>query len=148
MASAAGSSSIEISASPERILAVVIDIAAYPKWAEGVQEARTIETDANGRPTRASFVVDAKIKKVRYDLLYTYLPNGVSWENVPGQDVDEIKGSYLLKPLNGKTHVEYNYSIDPGFPMPGPLRRQAVKVIVSIALKGLKKRVEQATGQS
>lgn len=47
-----------------------------------------------------------------------------------------------MSPAGNGTHVDYEYAIDPGFPMPGPLRKPAVKIIVGTALKGLKKRVE------
>lgn len=142
MATAAGNASIDINAQSDRIMDVVMDINSYPQWIKEMKEAQVVETDAEGRPARASFVVDVKVKKVRYDLLYSYAPNVISWHTPEGGDVDEIKGSYELKPATGKTHVEYNYAIDPGFPMPGPLRSQAVKLIVGTALKGLKKRVE------
>ena len=38
--------------------------------------------------------------------------------------------------------VRYETRVDPGFPMPGMLRRQAQKQIVKGALQDLKKRVE------
>ncbi len=145
MATAVGTSSIDIEAAPEKVLAVVLDVDAYPKWVDGVKESRVTERDAQGRPARASFIVDVKVKTVRYDLTYSYQPNGVSWEIVPGGEVKEIKGSYTLTRDGAKTHVIYDYAIDPGFPLPGPIRRQAVKIIVSTALKGLKKRVEKSS---
>ena len=39
--------------------------------------------------------------------------------------------------------MAYELEIDPGFPLPGPLKRQAQRQIVSGALKDLKKRVEK-----
>lgn len=142
MATATGSASIAINAPAQKVMDVVMDINAYPDWIKEMKQATVQETDGAGRPARASFVVDAKVKKVRYDLLYSYSPDTISWHSAEGADVSEISGSYQLKDAGGKTHVAYSYSIDPGFAMPGPLRSQAVKLIVSIALKGLKKRVE------
>ena len=40
------------------------------------------------------------------------------------------------------TEVTYEMAIDPGFPVPGFLKRQAEKQIVKGALEDLKKRVE------
>jgi ribosome-associated toxin RatA of RatAB toxin-antitoxin module len=137
-----GSETIEIKATPERIMQVVTDIAAYPKWNDEFKEATVLSTDEGGRPSQAAFVLDAKIKTVRYTLNYTYPTGGVAWENEPGGDVKLIKGSYNFSPSGDSTVVTYNFEIDPGFPVPAFIRKQAVKVIVSRALNGLKARSE------
>ncbi|HVE75800.1 MAG TPA: SRPBCC family protein [Actinomycetota bacterium] len=136
-----GSESIEINASAEKILAVVADIEAYPEWMPAFHDARVLETDASGRPSRAQFEVDAKIKVVDYVLEYEYPDGGVSWKSVEG-NVKEIAGSYALEESDGSTKVRYTYSIDAGFPIPGFLRKQGVKVMVSSALNDLKRRAE------
>lgn len=142
MSAESGSESIDIKATAARILEVVSDLEAYPKWNEEFKEATVLDRDANGRPTRAAFVLDAKIKTVKYTLDYTYPPDGVAWVNEEGGDVKLIKGSYALAESGGTTTVTYNFEIDPGFPVPSFIRRQAVKMIVSRALGGLKKRSE------
>lgn len=142
MTAESGSESIEIGAPPERIMQVVTDIDSYPKWMDEFKEASVLDHDDKGRPARASFVLDAKIKTVRYILAYTYPDSGIAWQNEEGEDVKLIKGSYELTPSGDKTTVTYNFEIDPGFPVPSFIRRQAVKMIVNRALHGLKKRVE------
>ena len=142
MSAESGSETIEIKASPERILQVVSDVDSYPKWMDEFKEATILERDEQGRPTRASFVLDAKIKTVRYVLKYSYPGDGVAWESEEGGDVRLIKGSYTLSPSGDVTTVIYQFEIDPGFPVPSFIRRQAVKMIVSRALGGLKSRVE------
>lgn len=142
MSAESGSETIEIKATPDRILAVVTDVDAYPQWNDEFKEAKVLARDAQGRPSRASFELDAKIKTVRYVLSYTYPGNGVAWQNEEGGDVKLIKGSYAFTPAGEMTTVNYNFEIDPGFPVPAFIRRQAVKMIVSRALGGLKKRSE------
>lgn len=142
MAAESGSESIDIKATPARILQVVTDLEAYPKWNEEFKEAHILDRDGEGRPSRASFVLDAKIKTVKYNLDYTYPPDGVAWVNEEGGDVKLIKGSYAFAQTGDTTTVTYNFEIDPGFPVPSFIRRQAVKMIVSRALGGLKKRCE------
>lgn len=138
-----GSASIEIAASAAEILDVVCDVESYPDWMEAFHKAAILETDGKGRPVKAEFTVDARIKTVDYVLAYKYPKGGVAWELVEG-DVREIEGSYTFESSDrGITKVTYSYSIDPGFPMPGFLRRQAVKMMVSSALNDLKKRVEE-----
>jgi ribosome-associated toxin RatA of RatAB toxin-antitoxin module len=136
-----GEASIEINAEPEEILGVVTDIEAYPDWMGAFKDARIIETDEEGRPRLAEFVVDARIRTLHYTLEYEYPDNGISWHNTEG-DVKEIKGSYTFEPAGDKTKVTYSYEIDPGFSIPGFLRRQGVKMMVSSALNDLKRRTE------
>jgi uncharacterized membrane protein len=148
MAAESGSESIDIQATPDAIFQVMTDIDSFPKWMDEFKEATVLDRDDQGRPSRASFELDAKIKTVRYVLAYSYPEGGLAWESEPGGDVKLIKGSYLMSPApagssaGDATTVTYNFEIDPGFPVPSFIRRQAVKMIVARALGGLKKRVE------
>lgn len=136
-----GKESIEVDASPERLMEVVQGIEAYPDWMDAFRRAEVLERDEEGRPLRAEFEVDARIKVVTYILEYSYSPGAVSWKSVEG-DVKQIDGSYQFEDTGGSSLVTYDYAIDPGFPVPGFLARQGVKVMVSSALESLKKRAE------
>ena len=136
--------SIEVSADPQTIYEVALDLDAYPEWATGVKEVDIHEEDDYGRPVRVSFVADAMIKEISYTLLYRYdLDNGFSWSAEPGIDIKAMEGSYQFNELEeGGTEVLYALKVEPAFTVPGFLRRQAEKQIVSNALRGLKKRSE------
>ena len=137
--------SIEVSADPQTIYEVALDLDAYPEWATGVKEVEIHEEDDYGRPVRVSFVADAMIKEISYTLLYRYdLDNGFSWSAEPGRDITAMEGSYQFNALEeGGTEVLYALKVEPAFTVPGFLRRQAEKQIVSNALRGLKKRSEK-----
>ena len=136
--------SIEVSADVQTIYEVALDLESYPEWATGVKEVEIEEEDGEGRPLRVSFVADAMIKEISYTLLYRYdLEDGFSWSADPGRDIKAMEGSYRFVPLEeGGTEVLYALKVDPAFTVPGFLRRQAEKQIVSNALRGLKKRAE------
>ena len=136
--------SIEVSADPQTIYEVALDLDAYPEWATGVKEVEIHEEDEFGRPVKVSFVADAMIKEISYTLLYRYdLDNGFSWSAEPGVDITAMEGSYQFNELEeGGTEVLYALKVEPAFTVPGFLRRQAEKQIVSNALRGLKKRSE------
>lgn len=136
--------SIEVSADPQHVYEVALDLEAYPEWASGVKEVEILEEDESGRPTRVHFAADAMIKEINYTLLYSYeLENGFSWTAEPGDDITAMDGSYEFKEIeDGCTEVLYALRVDPAFTVPGFLRRQAEKQIVSSALRGLKKRAE------
>lgn len=137
--------SIEIPAEPGFIFSVLADLEAYPEWITAMREVEILERDGEGRPSRVHFLVDAMIKVISYDLDYDYDPPvKMSWEAVPGEDIRQMVGSYELTPLDGGgTDVVYGLMVEPAFTVPGFLRRQAEKQLISTALRGLKKRVTQ-----
>lgn len=136
--------SIEVSAEPQHIYEIALDLEAYPEWATGVKEVVVHDEDEYGRPLRVSFRADAMIKEISYTLVYSYdLEDGFSWAAEPGDDIKEMEGSYRFVALDGgATQVVYALKVDPAFSIPGFLRRQAEKQIVTSALRGLKKRAE------
>ena len=138
--------SIEVSADAQTIYEVALDLDAYPDWATGVKEVEIEEEDEHGRPVRVSFVADAMIKEISYTLLYRYdIDDGFSWSADPGRDIKAMEGSYRFVDLEeGGTEVLYALKVEPAFTVPGFLRRQAEKQIVSNALRGLKKRAESS----
>lgn len=135
---------IEIDAAPEACFAVAADLASYPEWATGVRQVEILEVDAEGRAHRASYVVDGMVKEISYVLEYSYEePSSISWKAIPGDDIKEMDGSYTFNDAGeGRTEVVYALRAEPAFSIPGFLRRQVEKQIVTTALRGLRKRVE------
>lgn len=136
------SDTARIGASRETILDVITDIDAYPQWAEGVQRAEVLETDGEGRPSRARFEVDAKVVEVKYTLSYTYAEDRVSWTLVEGDPLNQLDGSYVLAPSGTETDVTYSLEADVDIPLPGFMKKRAAKQILDQGLRGLKKRAE------
>jgi len=140
-----GSSSIDIDAAASDIMEIVADIEAYPDWLEDDKEVEVYERDASGRAAAARMVVEVPIKgTVSYVLDYEYVGDErMSWVSRPGGDVKHIEGSYTFA-INddGGTTVVYELAIDPGFPVPGFMLKQASRHITSVALGGLKQRAE------
>lgn len=140
------SDTIDIEASAGEIFEVVTDFDAYPEWNANIKEVEVRERDAEGRATEVWMRVDAKIRTVEYTLGYDYsqAPESFSWSLIEG-DVKELSGSYAFDEFDDVTEVTYETAIDPGFPVPGLLKRQAERQIVKGALSDLKKRVESGT---
>jgi uncharacterized membrane protein len=139
--------SIEVSAPAQHVYEVALDLEAYPDWATGVKSVDILEEDEYGRPLQVDFVAEAMIKEISYRLQYDYeLESGFSWSAIPGVDITAMEGSYEFRELaDGNTEVLYALRVDPAFTIPGFLRKQAEKQIVSSALRGLKKRSESST---
>jgi uncharacterized membrane protein len=143
---AATTSSIDIAAPPERVMAVIADFESYPEWAEQVKSVEVLEPGDAGPPARVRFTMDAGPIKDSYTLDYTWATDGraVSWTLVKGQMQKAQDGSYTLTDGAAGTTVTYSLAVDLNIPMIGMLRRKAEKVIIDTALKGLKRRVESA----
>jgi ribosome-associated toxin RatA of RatAB toxin-antitoxin module len=136
---------IHIDASPETVMAVISDYEAYPEWVDGMKGAVVTARDSKGRPSEASFEVSQMGVGAKYTLAYTYAAEdaGVSWTTTAASGaVKDIKGEYRLEPSETGTTVTYRTTIEPAIPMMGFMKRQAEKMIIGIALEGLKKRVE------
>ena len=136
--------SIEIPASPAEIFKVAADVGKYTEWASGVRSVEVLESDQKGRAVRAAFVIDGMVKEIAYTLVYSYdEPHSIAWTAIPGDDLKAMDGSYTFNQLeDGSTEVVYALRAEPAFSIPGFLRRQVEKQIVSTALRGLRRRVE------
>jgi ribosome-associated toxin RatA of RatAB toxin-antitoxin module len=134
-----------VDASPDTILAIITDFAAYPDWAEGIQEAEVLETDPDGRPVTARFRVDAKVVEVTYTLAYTYGDQRIDWTLVEGETISQLDGSYVLASSGAATDVTYTIEADVDIPLPGFMKKRAAKQILDTGLKGLKQRAEART---
>jgi ribosome-associated toxin RatA of RatAB toxin-antitoxin module len=139
----ATTSTIRIAAPPEQVMEVIADFAAYPTWAEQINEVEIL-AEGKDRAERVRFTMDAGPIKDSYTLDYTWAPDGMSvrWTLVKGQIQRAQDGSYVLEKVADGTAVTYALSVDLAIPIIGMLRRKAEKVIIDTALKGLKRRVE------
>lgn len=137
-------STLEIDAEPQALYDTAADVASYPEWANGVKEVEVLEADSQGRVDRARFVVEGFIKEIEYILRYTHdRPNSLSWVAEESDDLKMLEGSYQFTPKDGATEVVYALTVEPKFTVPGFIKRQAEKQIVTTALRGLRKRVAE-----
>jgi ribosome-associated toxin RatA of RatAB toxin-antitoxin module len=136
-------SRLEIDATPEDLYDVAADIAAYPDWAGGVKEVEVLGLDAEGRVDRVRLVLEGFVKEIEYVLQYTHdRPHLLSWVAEESADLKMLEGSYQFEPAeDGATEVVYSLRVEPKFILPGFIKRQAEKQIVTTALRGLRKRV-------
>ena len=135
--------SITVDAPAADVMAVIADFPAYPQWVAAAKKVEVVEEGADGRAQQVHFVLDAGAVKDEYVLDYTWDGDRkVSWTLVKGQMQKRNDGSYTLVETDGRTEVTYSITIDLSIPMLGMIKRKAEKVILDIALKELKKRVE------
>ena len=138
-------SSLVLDASPDAVMAVIANLAAYPQWSDGITSVEVLSRyEEDDRPADARFTVDSGMIKDTYELEYDWQGSeSVSWTLTKGEMLTALDGSYHLSDNgDGSTSVAYRLAVDVKIPMIGMLKRKAEKVIIDTALKGLKKRVE------
>jgi hypothetical protein len=139
--------SITIDADPADVMAVIADFGNYPTWTGSVKKADVLEAGPDGRASRVAFSLDAGIVRDQYELAYVWTGDEkVEWHLIHGQMMRAQHGAYSLRADGpGRTYVTYSLSVDLIIPMLGLLKRKAERVVMDIALKELKKRVEGLT---
>lgn len=130
-----------IAGTPEACFAAVCDFVSYPAWQSAVRavEVRTID-DAGAV---VAFVVDARVRHIRYVLRYGFHPpDRIDWTLVEG-DVRAVEGDYVFEDLgDGTTRATYRLAIDPGRFVPGPVRSLLTDTVMRGSVRELKERVE------
>lgn len=134
---------VTIRATADQVLEVVLDLEAYPDWAEGMQQVQVTERDDQGRPVLARFVVDARVAEVDYVLRYDHGRDDLTWTLEQGEVVRQLDGRYRFDEHDGVTDVEYALEVDLTLPVPRFLKKRAAKTILDTSLRGLKQRVEE-----
>jgi ribosome-associated toxin RatA of RatAB toxin-antitoxin module len=136
-------STLEIDAGADVLYDVAADVGAYPEWASGVKSVEVLGLDSEGMVDRARFVLAGFVKEIEYVLKYHHdRPRLLSWVAEESDDLKMLEGSYEFNPTEGgATEVVYTLTVEPNFVVPGFVRRQAEKQIVTTALRGLRKRV-------
>ena len=137
------SNEVTVEAPPETVLDVILDLESYPDWAEGVEEVEVLERDADGRPAKARFVVDARVFEARYTLAYRYGDDRVSWELVEGDRITQLDGEYVLSAQgDDATRLKYTLEVALNMPLPGFLKKRGAKTILETGLNGVKRQAE------
>lgn len=140
------SDSVIIDAGRDEVLAVILDLEAYPEWSDDIKDVEVLDTDDEGRPHLVRFDVDARVARVDYVLRYHYdrAPD-VAWELESGEMLTQLDGAYVLEDQAGGTRVTYSLDVDITMPVPGFLKKRAARTILDTGLRGLKGRVEGRT---
>ena len=139
----------EVAASPQACFDALTDFERLPEWQGAVRDVEVLERDAAGRGTIVEYVVDARVKTVRYRLRQVYddEPGRLASEYLGG-DFRDFYGEWRFEPLDGgeRTHVELDLRIDPGRFVPRVMRKAISDAVMRRALSDLKAHLEGAPG--
>ena len=133
----------DIDASPQACFDALIDYEHLPQWQGTLREVRVLERDEQGRGSVVAYVVDARVKTVRYTLRQIYdEPRRVGSEYLGG-DFRDFSGEWRFEPAGADgTHAELDLRIDPGRFVPRVVRTAISDAVMRRALSDLKAHVE------
>jgi uncharacterized membrane protein len=143
-----GDRSVEIDAPIERCYEIAADIQNAVDWQRSLKDVEVLERDAQKRAVLVETESDAKVKRVRAVLRFSYEPPAaIHWEQEKG-DAKSLRGSWSFEDLgDGRTRATYALESDPGrilgMLLRGPAEAKVRDFLVGGAADGLKERAEQ-----
>ena len=89
-------------------------------------------------------MIDLKLRRIGYTLLYSYIePTEVRWRYAGG-DVRDVTGSYTFRETGPTGIVEATHKLDVefGFPVPALVQQRLQREVMRRSVRELKARVE------
>ena len=143
-----GERSVEIEAPIERCFEIAADIRGAPEWQGSLIDVEVLERDGDKRAQLVETESDAKVKKVRATLRFSYdEPTRIDWVQEKGE-TKSLEGWWEFEDLGGSTRATYALVVDPGrmlgMLLRGPVEGKVVEFLLGGAAEGLKKQAESA----
>ena len=138
---------MEIEAPIDRCYEIAADIERAADWQGSLEDVEVLERDEERRPALVETESDAKVKRVRAVLHFSYEPpSAIRWVQQKG-DAKSLTGSWSFEDLGGgRTRATYTLEADPGrmlgLLLRGPAEARVRDFLVGNAAEGLKRRAE------
>ena len=139
------SSTISIDAPLDQVAATLFAIGDYPQWSGAFKKVDVLESDGQGRTTKATLSVDAGAVKdlVTLNFEWSEAPDRVTFSLEDANILTKMDGAYLLKSLDcDTTSVTYELSVGLSMPIPAMMITKQEKSTIDSALKQLKEHIE------
>lgn len=143
-----GATSADIDAPLDTVWELVANVEIAPQWQDGLDRLEPIDRDEAGRPTLVETESDAKVRKIKAKVRFSYEePHRLTWTQEEG-DVKSLTGSWVLEDLgDGRTRATYALEVDPGRVLGMLIRPPVEGKVRDILVNGrpgeLKERVER-----
>ena len=137
-------STVRIERPSGEVLAVLRDIAGQSRWWPGQYRSEPLETDPEGRVTRALIGNDVRIAKDEFEVVYVHDPgsSGYRWELAAPSKVQRAQAGSWTVADDGSDAcaVTLSLMVDSTLPLPGFIIRKTIQDTVNGATRGLRSR--------
>jgi uncharacterized membrane protein len=134
---------VTIAAPPEACFGALLEYETFPEWQSAVKWVEVVTRDSEGRGREVHFEIDAKLKRIRYELEYSYEPpHRIAWTYLGG-DIRDVDGEYIFEDQgDGSTLATYSLALDPGVWLPDRIARVINQQVMKASVEELRERVE------
>ncbi len=131
--------SVDVAATPDRVMAILRDVGSQPEWIPAILQAEVTEEYVDdGLPATARLKASATVGTDEYTLSYEHGDHELSWTMVKGRLQTGQEGRFTVTPAEGgHSQVEYDLTIHHNLPLPGFVRRMVINGLVESTLRGL-----------
>lgn len=134
-----------IAASPDAVLAILLDFPRYPEWAKDLKSVEVVSEDEQGRASEVRFRAAGMGRSTHYTLRYDHAEPGVlAWVLSEGDIMRKLDGRYVLTEAPEGTTVDYELEVELLVPLPGFVKRRSQGKIMHTALAELKSFAERS----
>jgi ribosome-associated toxin RatA of RatAB toxin-antitoxin module len=134
--------SVDVDASPEEVLAVVRDVAAYPEWVKGFTGAEVLETDDAGEAARVRFTMSLAIGTDTFDVDITPTDDGLSWQLIEPTKLQKAqRAAFAVEPHGQGSRLTFDLTVEHTVSVPGFLRKKVFGSFVKDAIGEVRTRV-------
>lgn len=139
---------VTLAATAQDCIDVATDFESYPNWSDSVKSVEVVSKDEQGRGTEVKFTIVAMGKEITYSAKYDYsnLPNGYTWVLGESDIVTQLDGSYEFEENGDEVNATYSLEADLSIPMPGFMKKTAVKMLVDKASQAMRAEVSKRKG--
>lgn len=143
-------STVRIARSVDEVMAVLHDVAGQHEWWPGQYRSEPLESDDQGRVTRAGIGNDVKVAKDDFEVVYTHdestfeQDTGYRWVLAAPSTIQRAQeGAWEVRADGAAAaQVTLRLMVDSTLPLPGFLLRKALQDTANGATRGLRKRCE------
>lgn len=138
---------ISIAATPDAVMAILLDFPRYPEWAKDLKSVEVLGTDDQGRASSVRFRAAGMGRSTSYTLDYDHdTPGVLAWVLSEGDIMRKLDGRYVLTDGGDGTDIVYELEVELVVPLPGFIKRRSEGKIMHAALKELKAFAERSDG--
>lgn len=134
-----------VSAPPEKVAAVILDVEGYPNWQREMKKVSVLSKDDTGRPLTATFAISAMGQAAEYTVAFDYpAPNVIATHLTEGDMIVKQEQTYTLVEADGKTRLEYSLDMAVKWPVPDFMISAIINKGIKGNLSGIKTVAESA----
>ncbi|BBZ46354.1 SRPBCC family protein [Mycobacterium parmense] len=138
------SKTVEVSADPASIMAIVADFEAYPQWNEGIKGTWVLARYDDGRPSQLRLDTDVQGMQSTF-IQAVYYPGENQIQTVLQQGDLFSKQEQLFSVVEAGTSslLTVDMDVETSMPIPAPMVKQMLNQVLDHLAENLKQRAEQ-----